>query len=118
LCEQAKGLLGRQRYEEAIKLAAESAVQARQAYGAATAEAARRRQQRLAEIHRRQLEESFSRMSRGAGPWVIQLPGGRFAGPDPWRSLRAPGFGGSGGGSSGARTTSSSWSNDTVQVRW
>ena len=118
LCEQAKGLLGRQRYEEAIKLAAESAVQARHAYTAAAAEAARRRQQRLAEIQRRQLEDSFSRMSRGAGPWVIQLPGGRFAGPDPWRSLRAPGFGGSGGGSSGARTTSSSWSNDTVQVRW
>jgi len=117
LCEQAKGLLGRQRYEEAIKLAAEAAVQARHAYAAATAEAARRRQHRLAEIQRRQLEESFARMSRGAGPWVIQLPVGRFAGPDPWRSLRVPGFG-TGGGGSGSRTSSSSWSDDTVQVRW
>lgn len=116
MSEQAKGLLGRQRYEEAIKLAAEAAVQARHAYAAATAEAARRRQHRLAEIQRRQLEESFARMSRGAGPWVIQLPGGRFAGPDPWRSLRVPGLGM--GGGSGSRTSSSSWSNDTVQVRW
>ncbi len=116
MSEQAKGLLGRQRYEEAIKLAAEAAVQARHAYAAATAEAARRRQQRLAEIQRRQLEESFARMSRGAGPWVIQLPGGRFAGPDPWRSLRVPGLGA--GGGPGSRTSSSSWSNDTVQVRW
>lgn len=66
--ETAKALLGRQRYEDAIRSAGDAALAARAAYAAATAEADRRRQRRLQEIQRRQLEESFSRMSRVPGP--------------------------------------------------
>lgn len=116
LWEQAKALLSRQRYEDAIKASSEASRLARQAYAVATAEATRRRQQRMAEIQRRQLEESFVRMSRGAGPWVIQLPGGAFTGPDPWRSMGAapsrprP--------QPSARTAGGSWANETVQVNW
>jgi hypothetical protein len=59
------------------------------------------------------MEESFSRMSRGAGPWVIQLPGGVFTGPDPWRTL-----GGGGRSSMPSRSAGSSWSKDISQVKW
>ncbi|MFM8435401.1 MAG: hypothetical protein ACKOBP_08705, partial [Planctomycetia bacterium] len=72
--EQAKALLTRQRYEDSIKTSADAAAQAREAYAAATAEAERRRQRRLQEIQRRRMQDSFERMSRGAGPWVISLP--------------------------------------------
>jgi hypothetical protein len=99
-------------YEESIKASAEAAQAARAAYAAATAEADRRRFRRQQEIQRRRMEESFSRMSRGAGPWVIQLPGGTFTGPDPWRTL--------GGGISSApsRTAGGGWSRDIAQVGW
>jgi hypothetical protein len=117
LLEEAKSLLSRQRYEDSIKTAGEAASLAQAAYAAATTEAERRRIQRLQEVQRRQLEDSFARMSRGFGPWVIQLPGGSFTGPDPWRSI--------GGGmrsgrqsSSGSRTAGGGWSHDTVQVGW
>lgn len=111
--ETARSLLGRQRYEDAIKTAGEAAQAGRAAYAAATAEAERRRIRRQQEIRRRQLEESFTRMARGAGPWVIQLPGGMFSGPDPWRSLQsgprraAP-----------SRTAGGGWSRDIAQVGW
>jgi len=113
--DTARGLLERQRYEEAIHTAAEASQQARAAYAAATAEAERRRVRRQAEIRRRQMEESFSRMSRGAGPWVINLPGGAFTGPDPWRSFgsaaRSLGHAGRGGASAG-------WTRDIATGRW
>ena len=115
--EAAKSLLSRQRYEDSIKTSAEAARLAKEAYAAATAEAESRRLRRQQEIQRRQLEESFSRMSRGFGPWVIQLPGGSFTGPDPWRSMaggsrsiqRVPASSGPAGGN---------WTNDTAQVGW
>jgi hypothetical protein len=110
--DAAKALLDRQRYEEAIRSAGDAALAARAAYAAATAEAERRRQRRIQEIRQRQLAESFSRMSRGAGPWVIRLPGGTFAGPDPWRSLV------SGGPSAGSRTASGGFGRDIAQVGW
>ncbi len=116
--EQAKALLKQQRYEDSIKTAAEATHMAKEAYAVATAEADRRRHRRQLEIQRRQMEEAFTRMSRGAGPWVIQLPGGTFTGPDPWRSMR------SGRGSPrmpsfpASRSTSGGWSNNTVQVGW
>ena len=113
--ETAKSLLERQRYEDSIKTSGEAAQAARAAYAAATAEAERRRIRRQQEIQRRQLEESFSRMSRGAGPWVIQLPGGVFTGPDPWRTMH-------GGGPSmpapPSRTAGAGWSRDVAQVGW
>ncbi len=113
--DTARGLLERQRYEDAIHTAAEASQQARAAYAAATAEAERRRARRQAEIRRRQLEESFTRMSRGAGPWVINLPGGAFTGPDPWRSFgsapRSLGKVGGGGASGG-------WTRDIATGRW
>ena len=108
--DTARSLLERQRYEDAIRTAAEASQQARIAYATATAEADRRRTRRQQEIQRRQLEESFARMSRGAGPWVVQLPGGTFTGPDPWRTMTAP-----------SRTSTSaggSWSRDVAQVGW
>jgi hypothetical protein len=113
MLETAKALLGRLQYEDSIKASAEAAQAARTAYAAATAEADRRRLRRQQEIQRRQMEESFSRMSRGAGPWVIQLPGGVFTGPDPWRTL-----GGGGIPSTPSRSASSSWSRDISQVKW
>ena len=108
--ETARSLLERQRYEEAIHTAAEASQQARIAYATATAEAERRRVRRQQEIQRRQMEESFARMSRGAGPWVVRLPGGTFSGPDPWRSMasqprRSPPAGGN-------------WSRDIAEVDW
>jgi hypothetical protein len=113
MLETAKALLGRMQYEDSIKASAEAAQAARTAYAAATAEADRRRLRRQQEIQRRQMEESFSRMSRGAGPWVIQLPGGVFTGPDPWRTL-----GGGGRSSMPSRSAGSSWSKDISQVKW
>ena len=108
--DSARSLMERQRYEDAIRTAAEASQQARIAYATATAEADRRRQRRQQEIQRRQLEESFARMSRGAGPWVVRLPGGAFTGPDPWRSMQtqAPRRPPAGGG----------WSPDIAQVNW
>jgi hypothetical protein len=113
MLETSKALLGRMQYEDSIKASAEAAQAARAAYAAATAEADRRRLRRQQEIQRRQMEESFSRMSRGAGPWVIQLPGGVFTGPDPWRTL-----GGGGGGPRPSRTAGGGWSRDIAQVGW
>jgi hypothetical protein len=113
MLETAKALLGRMQYEDSIKTSAEAAQAARTAYAAATAEADRRRLRRQQEIQRRRMEESFSRMSRGAGPWVIQLPGGSFTGPDPWRTL-----GGGGGGHSPTRSAGGGWSRDIAQVGW
>jgi len=113
--DTARGLLERQRYEDAIHTAGDASQQARAAYAAATAEAERRRARRQAEIRRRQMEESFARMSRGAGPWVINLPGGAFTGPDPWRSFgsaaRSLGKAGGGGAAAG-------WTRDIASVRW
>jgi hypothetical protein len=108
--DSARSLLERQRYEDAIHTAAEASQQARIAYATATAEADRRRIRRQQELQRRQLEESFARMSRGAGPWVVRLPGGTFTGPDPWRSMTA----------SRPRSTPTvgSWSRDVAQTNW
>ena len=111
--ETAQSLLGRQRYEDAIKTAGEAAEAGRAAYAAATTEAERRRLRRQQEIRRRQLEDSFTRMSRGAGPWVIQLPGGMFSGPDPWRSMQSgPRL------SPPSSTAGGGWSRDVAQVGW
>lgn len=108
--DTARSLLERQRYEESIHTAAEASQQARIAYATATAEADRRRIRRQQELQRRQLEESFARMSRGAGPWVVRLPGGTFTGPDPWRSMTA----------SRPRSTPTvgTWSRDIAQTNW
>jgi hypothetical protein len=60
------------------------------------------------------MEESFARMSRGAGPMVVRLPGGTFTGPDPWLSMQLP-------RTTPVRPSSSanaSWSRDTVQATW
>ena len=111
--ENAKSLLSRQRYEDSLKHSAEAARLAREAYAEATSEAERRRRRRLAQIQQRQLEDSFARMSRGFGPWVIQLPGGTFSGPDPWRSMRGPTVSHRPTG-----TSSSDWSSNTVQGSW
>jgi hypothetical protein len=112
--QDARSLLSQQRYEDSIRVSGEAAEHTRQAYAQASAEAERRRARRLAEQQRRQLEESFARMSRGAGPWVITLPSGGFTGPNPWRSSGSipGGFGG------GGRSTGSSWSRDIAEVRW
>lgn len=110
MLETAKAALDRMHYEESIKASAETAQAARAAYAAAYAEAERRRLRRQQEIQRRRMEESFSRMSRGAGPWVIQLPGGAFTGPDPWRTLT--------GGGGGSRSAGGGWSKDIAEVRW
>jgi hypothetical protein len=107
----ARSLLAQQRYEDSIRLSGEAAEHTRRAYAQATAEAERRRARRLAEQQRRQLEESFARMSRGAGPWVISLPSGGFTGPNPWRSSGPmPGGGG--------RSAGGSWSRDVAKIRW
>jgi hypothetical protein len=117
--ERGKAFLTQQRYEDSIKSLAEATHMAKEAYAAATAEAERRRHHRQLEIQRRQMEESFTRMSRGFGPWVIQLPGGTFTGPDPWRSMRS----GRGGGFPmpsfpASRSSGGGWSNNTTQVGW
>lgn len=111
--DTARSLLARQRYEEAISAAAEASRAGRSAYAAATAEAERRRMQRQQEIQRRRMAESFDRMSRGAGPWMIQLPGGPLTGPSPWRSIqggvRPP---------AAAPSAGRGWSRDIAQVKW
>jgi hypothetical protein len=70
--ETAKSLLSRQRYEDSLKASAEANRLARESYAEATSEAERRRRRRQAQIQQRQLEDSFARMSRGFGPWVIR----------------------------------------------
>ncbi|MFM8414826.1 MAG: hypothetical protein ACKOCX_08880 [Planctomycetota bacterium] len=109
----ARSLLEQQRYEDAIHAAGEAGERARLAYAAATAEAERRRARRIAEQRQRQLEESFARMSRGVGPWVISLPSGGFTGPNPWRSNGSlpRSFG-------GGRSAGGGWSRDVAEVRW
>jgi hypothetical protein len=111
--ETAKSLLSRQRYEDSLKSSAEAARLARESYAEATAEADRRRRRRLAQIQQRQLEDSFARMSRGFGPWVIQLPGGTFSGPDPWRTMQGPTI-----SHAPSRSADSGWSSNTVQSGW
>ena len=110
LLEAAEGHLERQRYEDAIRSSGEAASAAQAAYAAAAAEARRRRIAREQEARRRRLEESFSRSSGGAGPWVITLPGGRYAGPDPWRAAQPP--------AAPSRTAGTGWSRDIAQVGW
>ena len=111
--ETAKSLLSRQRYEDSLKASAEANRLARESYAEATSEAERRRQRRLAQIQQRQLEDSFARMSRGSGPWVIQLPGGTFSGPDPWRTMHGP------TASHGpSHSANSGWSSNTAQGGW
>ena len=109
----ARSLLSQQRYEDSIHISGEAAEHARHAYAQATAEAERRRSRRLAEQQQRQLEESFARLSRGVGPWMITLPSGGFTGPNPWRSS-----GSIPGGSGGGRAAGSRWSRDIAEVRW
>jgi len=105
--DAATSLLARQRYEDAIRTAAEASRQARLAYATATAEADRRRLERQRELQRRQMEESFSRTSRGTGPWVVRLPGGTVTGPHPWHSTTAT-----------HRPAGGGWSPDIAQVNW
>jgi len=111
--ETAKSLLERMQYEDAIKHAAEASLAARAAYAGATAEAERRRRRRLEQVQRRQMEDAFNRMTRGAGPWVIQLPGGAFTGPDPWRTtvVQTP-------PTRPATAAGRGWSRDIAQVGW
>jgi len=121
LLETAKSQLTRQRYEDSLKASGEAARLAKEAYAAATAEGERRRRRRMAQVQQRQLEDSFSRMSRGFGPWVIQLPGGTFSGPDPWRTMHGPSggmSGGASGGSSVSRSAGSGWSSHTAESSW
>jgi hypothetical protein len=113
LLETAKSLLSRQRYEDSLKTSAEASRLAREAYAEATAEAERRRRRRQAQIQQRQMEDSFARMSRGFGPWVIQLPGGTFSGPDPWRTMQGPTV-----SRSPSRSADSGWSSNTAQSGW
>ncbi|NBW95972.1 MAG: TPM domain-containing protein [Planctomycetia bacterium] len=112
--ERSKSLLTGQRYEDSIKASSESATLARESYAAATAEAERRRQRRIQEIQRRQMQDSFERMSRGSGPWVISLPGGTVTGPDPWRTMLGGGASAGGGG----RSAGGSWSRGVAEVKW
>jgi len=110
MLDTAGAQLGRQRYEDAIKTSGEAALTARAAYAAATAEAERRRLRRQQEIQRRRLQDSFTRSTGGAGPWVITLPGGRFSGPDPWRSVQMP--------VPMSRSAGAGWARDIAQVNW
>jgi hypothetical protein len=112
--ENAKGLLTRQRYEDAVRAAAEAQRLSREALAEASDEAGRRRRARQMEMQRRQMEDSYVRMSRGAGPWVIQLPGGTFSGPDPWRTVQARPAAPQGGG----QTSSGSWGSRTAEGGW
>jgi hypothetical protein len=111
--ETAKSLLSRQRYEDSLKSSAEANRLARESYAEATSEAERRRRRRLAQIQQRQMEDSFARTSRGFGPWVIQLPGGTFSGPDPWRTMHGPTV-----SHSPSRSADSGWSSNTAQGGW
>ncbi len=111
--ETAKSFLSRQRYEDSLKASSEANRLARESYAEATSEAERRRRSRQSQIQQRQLEDSFARMSRGFGPWVIQLPGGTFSGPDPWRTMHGPTT------SHGpSRSADSGWSSNTAQGGW
>jgi len=111
--QSARDLLGQQRYEDAIHAAGEAGERTRLASATATAGAERRRARRIAKQRQRQLEESFGRLARGAGPWVISLPGAGLAGPNPWQSsgtaVRATG---------GGRSTGGHWSRDVAEARW
>lgn len=111
--ESAKSLLSRQRYEDSLKASAEANRLARETYAEATAEAERRRRRRIAQIQQRQLEDSFARMSRGFGPWVIQLPGGTFSGPDPWQTMHGPTI-----SHTPSHSADSGWSSNTAQGGW
>jgi len=111
--ESAKSLLSRQRYEDSLKQSAEAARLARETYAEATAEAERRRRRRMAQIQQRQMEDSFARVSRGLGPWVIQLPGGTFSGPDPWRTTQGPTV-----SHAPSRSAHSSWGDNTAKSTW
>ena len=115
--ETAKALLGRQKYEDSLKSSAEAAALAKEAYASANAEGERRRRRRLAQVQQRQLEDSFARMSRGFGPWVIQLPGGTFSGPDPWRTMHGPSARPS-AGPAVTRSAGSGWSSHTAESSW
>ena len=115
--EEAKALLVRQRYEDSIKSSAEATRLVREAYATATAEAERRRLKRQQAVQQRQMEESFARMSRGLGPWVIQLPSGSFTGPDPWRSMRSP-SGPIARAPSVSHSAGGSWSKNTAEASW
>lgn len=117
LLDEARQQLGRMAYEEAIRGCAEASRLAREAHAAAAAEARSRRQRRIEAVRRRQLAESFERLAKGVGPWLIQLPGGPMAGPNPWR---AAGGGRSGGGSfaGSSRTGIGGWSSRTSQRGW
>ena len=112
--ENAKGLLTRQSYEEAIRAASEAQRQAREALAAASDEAARRRRASQLEAQRRQMEDSYVRMSRGTGPWVIQLPSATFSGPNPWRTVQpqAPSV------PQGNATASGGWTSRTAEGGW
>lgn len=110
LLATAEAHLADQRYEDAIRSSGEAASAARAAYAAATAEAQRRRHEREQEIARRRLQESFTRSSQGAGPWVISLPAGRYAGPDPWRAAHSP--------APAVKSAGGGWSRDIAQVGW
>lgn len=114
--DAARRFLAQSRYEDAIRAAADASQQARLAYATATAEAERRRERREAERRRRQMEESYSNMTRGAGPWVINLPTGPFTGPEPWRSststTQAPVAGRT------TRSAKSGWTRDIATGRW
>ena len=114
--EQAKSLLTQLRYEESIKASAEASRITGEAYAAARDEAERRRRRRVMEAQRRQIEDSYARMSRGSGPWVITLPGGTFSGPDPWRTVGTSSFPSSSGHSS--RSAGGSWSSGTAEGSW
>lgn len=119
--DSARAFLQQQRYEDSIAASAEAARQSREAYAAVTAEAQRRRQRRQMEMQRRQLEDSFVRMSRGAGPWVIQLPGGPLSGPNPWGPLHpgmSAGRSKAGGESAGGTTGAGRWSSGTAEGHW
>lgn len=116
LLAAARGLLAQQRYEDSIRSAGEAAEKARRASADALAEAEMRRTRRLAEQHKRQLAESFTRMSRGAGPWVITLPGGGLTGPEPWRAS-GPATDGPAPAARG-RQAGGGWSRDVAEVRW
>lgn len=114
--DAARRLLTQTRYEDAIRTAADASQQARLAYATATAEAEHRRKRREAERHRRQMEESFSSVRRGAGPWVITLPTGPLTGPDPWRETTSSQP--STGGEESRPSAGSGWNRDIATGRW
>ncbi len=114
--DSARRFLAQQRYEDAVHAAADASQQARLAYANATAEAGRRRQRRESDDRVRQMEESFSRMAKGAGPWVINLPTGSLTGPSPWTSSGSSSQGSS--RTTESRSTGSDWNRDIAAGRW